>query len=180
MNLPWEHSTEFYERVERLNLHGLHFQHVELCQRRSWMHLHRISFAQWHPLVQKGVSMHSTSHVRDISTQGLQGLNPDRLDWKNRLVYEHKVTAGAPNAVELQTSFYATLLSIASEKIWGCAVHVYSTRKTRRFILDENILERLWRASEELENISALNKVPEAFKIPLCKKCSLLAFCGFD
>ena len=69
------------------------------------MHLHRISFAQWHPLVQKGVSMHSTSHVRDRSTQGLQGLNPDRLDWKNRLVYENKVTAGAPNAVELQTSF---------------------------------------------------------------------------
>jgi CRISPR-associated exonuclease Cas4 len=42
----WKHATAFYKRVERLNLHGLHFQHVKLCERRAWMYLHGINFAQ--------------------------------------------------------------------------------------------------------------------------------------
>ena len=139
-NFRWEHATAFFERVNRLNLHGLHFQHVVLCQRRAWMHLHRISFAHWDRRVALGTAKHATSHARDHSTEGLFGLAPDRVDWKERVVYEHKGRAGAKEAVSLQTAFYAAMLSIASEKQWDGAIHVLSTRKTRKVPLDEKII----------------------------------------
>ena len=34
----WKRSTAFSERVDRLELHGLHFQHINLCRRRAWMY----------------------------------------------------------------------------------------------------------------------------------------------
>ena len=39
----WKHADEFYERVDRLGLHGLHFQHITLCERRAWMYFHNIN-----------------------------------------------------------------------------------------------------------------------------------------
>jgi len=53
--------------VQRLNLHGLHFQHVALCPRRAWMYLHRINFAQWHQRVAAGAALHATSYACDRS-----------------------------------------------------------------------------------------------------------------
>ncbi len=31
----WPQANAFYDRAERLNLHGLHFQHINLCERRA-------------------------------------------------------------------------------------------------------------------------------------------------
>ena len=179
-NFRWEHATAFFERVNRLNLHGLHFQHVVLCQRRAWMHLHRISFAHWDRRVALGTAKHATSHARDHSTEVLFGLAPDRVDWKERVVYEHKGRAGAKEAVSLQTAFYAAMLSIASGKQWDGAIHVLSTRKTRKVPLDEKLLAQLWSASQALETLAKMKKVPPAEEIPLCAACSLVAFCGHD
>mgnify|MGYP005638735681 FL=1 len=179
-NFHWEHATAFFERVNRLNLHGLPFQHVVLCQRRAWMHLHRISFAHWDSRVALGAAKHAISHSRDHSTEGLFGLAPDRVDWKEQVVYEHKGRSGAKAAVSLQTAFYAAMLSIASGKQWDGAIHVLSTRKTRKVPLDEKLLAQLWSASEQLETLAKTAKIPSAKAIPLCIACSLVAFCGHD
>ncbi|MEZ5535504.1 MAG: Dna2/Cas4 domain-containing protein [Thiolinea sp.] len=87
MNLfSWEYQDRFYHRVERLNLHGLHFQHIALCERRAWMYLHKVNFAQWYSRVQSGNALHETSYQRDHSVRGLFGLAPDRIDWENCIV----------------------------------------------------------------------------------------------
>lgn len=176
----WIHRTTFYDRILRFNLHGLHFQHIELCERRAWMYLHHINFAQWHERVMTGIAKHITSYARDHSTEGLFGLAPDRIDWNHCIVYENKGTAGAVEASNNQTAFYAVMLSIATGQEWQAVTHVLSSRKHRPVKLDDNRLQCLWEASERLECLAQQTKVPSAQKIPLCSTCSLSAFCGYD
>lgn len=176
----WNLSTPFYERVERCNLHGLHFQHIGLCRRRAWMYLQRINFAQWHHRVATGTAWHETSYVRDRSTQGLIGLRPDRVDWQKRIVYEHKGTGGAVEAVDNQAAFYALMLAMATGQAWTASVKVVSNKRERLITLDEERLQRLWNASLELETLSMLANVPETSRISLCASCSLAIFCGYD
>jgi CRISPR-associated exonuclease Cas4 len=177
----WRNKSAFYERVERLNLHGLHFQHVTLCQRRAWMYLHNINFAQWHSKVATGLAKHITSYARDHSTEGLFGLAPDRIDWKKQVVYENKGTAGAVEASHNQTAFYAVMLSIATGQEWEAVTHILSSRKRRPVPLDEKRLQSLWVASELLENLDKQVEVPDApKKMPLCATCAFMLFCGYD
>ncbi len=176
----WMNKIAFYERVEHLNLHGLHFQHVTLCQRRAWMYLHNINFAQWHSRVATGTAKHLTSYARDHSTEGVFGLAPDRIDWQKQIVYENKGTAGAVEASHNQTAFYAVILSIAMGQEWQAVTHILSSRKRRPVLLDDKRLQSLWEASERLEALAQQIKVPKAKKIPLCATCSLMRFCGYD
>lgn len=176
----WPRAAAFSERVDRLGLHGLHFQHVDLCERRAWMYLHGINFAQWNARVQVGTAKHLTSYMRDRSTVGLFGLAPDRVDWEARVVYESKGTAGAVEAVSDQTAFYALMLSIASGEPWRAVTSILSNHKQREVALTPERLERLWQASERLESLAAQDAVPPGPRIPLCQTCSLAAFCNRD
>ena len=179
-NFLWTRSTAFCERVTRLELHGLHFQHLNLCERRAWMYLHRINFAQWNRRVATGLARQGTHYTRDHSTVGLFGLAPDRLDWDAHLVYEHKGTGGAPTAVDRQVAFYAAMLSIATGYTWHGRVSVLANRRWREVNLDTTLLDNLWRDSERLEALLRLDKVPQAPRIGLCATCSLAPFCGYD
>lgn len=176
----WSKSVAFLERVERLNLHGLHFQHIELCERRAWMYLHKVNFAQWYSRVQTGTALHETSYQRDHSVRGLMGLAPDRIDWDNQIVFENKGTGGAVEASSNQTAFYALMLSISTGKTWQAYTQVLSSRRKREVRLDETRLTQLWQASTRLEQLSTQEAVPTAPKIPLCSSCSLAIFCGYD
>lgn len=180
MTWTWKRSLAFYERVDRLGLHGLHFQHVTLCERRAWMYLHGINFAQWHQRVELGTVRHETSYVRDHSVQGLFGLAPDRVDWERHIVYENKGTGGAVDASDNQTAFYAVMLSIATCVRWLAITHILTSRRHREVELTETLLERLWNASEQLEQLAATEKVPPAQRIALCGTCSGANFCGYE
>lgn len=176
----WEYKALFYDRVDRLGLHGLHFQHVTLCERRAWMYLNNINFAQWYNRVQLGTAKHQTSYTRDKSVVGLIGLSPDRLDWKKHIVYENKGTAGAVEASNNQTAFYAVVLSIVTGQDWRACISILSSRRNRELKIDRHRLDRLLWASERLEALSNRVTVPHAPIISLCGKCSFAGFCGYD
>lgn len=180
MTWKWTHSAEFYERVERLNLHGLHFQHITLCERRAWLYLHNINFAQWYDRVETGRAKHESSYSRDKSVNGLFGLSPDRIDWENRIVYENKGSDGAEEASGNQTAFYALMLSISTGYEWQAVTSILSSRRNRTVNLDACRLEKLWQASEKLEALYKMQRVPPATQTALCKTCSPAGFCGFD
>ncbi len=180
MIFQWPHTARFIERVERLGLHGLHFQHAGLCERRAWMYLHGVNFAHWHERVQIGTARHKASYSRDHSTAGLFGLAPDRVDWVKQTVYENKGTAGAVEAVSDQTAFYAVMLSIASGETWRAITTILSNRRQREVPLTPERLERLWLASERLEHLATQTVVPDVKRIKLCTSCALAAFCGHD
>jgi len=176
----WPYKTAFYQRVERFSLHGLHFQHVTLCARRAWLYLHQVNFAQWHERVMTGLAKHLVSYGRDHSTEGLLGLAPDRIDWQQCIVYENKGSAGAQEAADNQTAFYAVMLAIATDQEWQAYAHILSSRKRRLVVLDEQRLACLWRASEQLEALAQQSMVPAAKKMGLCASCSACGFCGYD
>jgi CRISPR-associated exonuclease Cas4 len=176
----WKPARRFYERVERLNLHGLHFQHIALCERRAWLYLHQVNFAHWHGRVALGAVRHNISFQRDQSVAGLLGLAPDMVDWENRVVHENKGTGGAVVAADSQTAFYALMLSIVTRKQWRAKTHVLSTRKIREVVLDDKCLERLYAYSLRLKALSKQMDVPSAERIGLCETCSAAAFCGYD
>jgi len=173
----WDKSTQFQQRIEQFNLHGLHFQHITLCERRAWMYLHKINFAQWYSRVATGTAKHRSSYQRDHSVRGLLGLAPDRIDWQKYIIYENKGTGGAVEASNNQTAFYAIILSIATQKQWRAFVHVLSSRRKREVSLNHDRLDDLWQASIRLEQLAKQKNVPYAEKIPLCKKCSFAIFC---
>lgn len=176
----WSCKAAFYARVEQFGLHGLDFQHVTLCERRAWLFLHNINFAQWHERVTVGLARHAVSYTRDHSVAGLIGLAPDRIDWKNRVVYEHKGTAGAVEASHNQTAFYAVMLSIATGQEWQAVTPILSTRRQRTVVLDEKRLQRLCEASARLAILAEQDDVPNAEKVTLCKTCSASVFCDYD
>lgn len=176
----WPRSTAFFERVDRLELHGLHFQHVNLCARRAWMYLHRINFAQWNSHVAVGAAHQVTHHKRDRSVVGLIGLAPDRLDWEEAIVYEHKGTGGASTAVDRQVGFYAAMLSIATRRVWRGRVQVLTSRRWREVLLECPLLDGLWEDSIALEALASAPQVPSAPRIQLCGSCSFAPFCGYD
>lgn len=176
----WQHSTAFYQRVERCNLHGLHFQHIALCQRRAWLYLHKVNFAHWHNRVKTGTALHASSYQRDHSVRGLLGLAPDRIDWQQRIVYENKGSSGAVLAANAQTAFYALMLSICTGYSWRAYTHVLSSRRRREVKLDTQQLQQLWDASVQLEQLFSQGSVPHAQLIPLCQSCSAANFCDFE
>lgn len=175
----WKPSKSFSERVDRLNLHGLHFQHINLCERRAWMYLHRINFAQWNSRVATGLAHQETHYKRDRSTVGLFGLAPDRVDWEQAIVFENKGTGGAQLAVDRQVGYYAIMLSIATGRVWTGRVQVLTNRRWREVVLDASMLDGLWHDSLVLEQLSQTDQVPSASKIGLCASCSLAPFCGY-
>jgi CRISPR-associated exonuclease Cas4 len=176
----WELSAAFSERVDRLELHGLHFQHVNLCERRAWMYLHRVNFAQWNSHVATGAAHQATHYKRDRSTVGLFGLAPDRVDWEESIVFENKGTAGARGAVDRQVGFYALMLSVATGRTWAGRVQVLTNRRWREVVLDAAMLDGLWHDSGRLERLFDLDQVPDAPRIGLCASCSFAGFCGHD
>ena len=180
MSFQWKYAPAFQQRIEALNLHGLHFQHISLCERRAWMYLHKVNFAQWYSRVATGSAKHSTSYQRDHSVRGLIGLSPDRIDWKQSIVYENKGSGGAIEASSNQTAFYAVMLSIATDINWQAFIHVLSSRKKREVVIDTTRLQILWDSSLHLEQLAEQENVPKVSQISLCKMCSLAIFCGYD
>ena len=176
----WNRSAAFFERVDRLELHGLHFQHVNLCERRAWMYLHRVNFAQWNSHVATGAAHQATHYQRDRSTVGLFGLAPDRVDWDQAIVFENKGTGGASGAVDRQVGFYALMLSIATGRAWTGRVQVLTNRRWRQVELGDELLSGLWDDSLRLERLFESDRIPGAPRIALCASCSLAAFCGND
>ena len=111
----------FAELVERHGLHGLVFQHLSLCERRAWLHLHRIDYSHLEERMTLGTVAHDLAKPRDSSVEGLMGLAPDRIDWVKHCVIEAKHGAGAKDAVGMQTAFYALLLSAVVFRFEGIA-----------------------------------------------------------
>lgn len=179
--MPWSRKVgQFRDIVDRAGLHGLVFQHLEICKRRAWFHLNRIDYAGLDDLMQMGVLRHSLHKSRDHSVIGLMGLAPDRVDWANRIVSEVKGTAGAQRAVASQTIFYALMLMAATGSWWRASNEIISTRRTRVVEIDEDEIDRMLNLAGEAERLASHTMPPDAAAIPMCKKCSYRFLCGRD
>jgi len=169
----------FAEIVEANDLDGLPFQHYALCGRRAWLHLKRIGCAHLDSHMQNGIVMHEISKPRDASVEGLMGLSPDRIDWRNRTVYEAKGSAGARDAVARQTAFYALMLWRRTRTPWRAANDILSQKRTREIDLTADLVEGMVCDARALSKLKRQEAAPDAARKPICEKCSYRFLCGF-
>ena len=170
----------FRDLVERYGLHGLLFQHIELCRRRAWFHANRIDYSHLDARMALGSVSHSLSKSRDCSVTGLMGISPDRIDWKRREVVEAKGSAGARRAVSQQTAFYAMMLMAATRKRWSAANEIIGSKKRIPVPVDSTVIREMLAMALDLGHLKSETAPPEAERIGICPSCSYRYLCGHD
>jgi len=166
--------------VSGADLHGLAFQHLALCRRRAWFHLHRIDYAHLDADMQRGLALHDIARPRDHSVEGLMGLSPDRIDWGAHRVFEAKGGAGAAAAVSRQGAFYALMLWAAQSHSWSAATHLLSARRERPIAITPALVDEMIASAEALAALREAPDVPIVALTPFCARCSYRALCGAD
>lgn len=169
----------FADIVIAADLNALPFQHLALCVRRAWFHLKRIDYAHLDRYMQKGAALHEVAKPRDQSVEGLLGLNPDRIDWANQVVYEAKGSAGAQEAVSRQTAFYALMLSARTGTLWRAANDILTQKRTREVTITQELVDELIADALTLAALKSQSAAPVAIPMPLCAKCSYRFLCGY-
>lgn len=172
-------ALEFSTLVERFDLHGLLFQHVELCARRAWLHMNRINYAHLEERMRVGSVSHDLHKPRDHSVEGLIGIAPDRIDWAARKVVEAKGSAGAREAVSCQSRFYALMLSAATGKAWSAANEIIGRKKMIDVSMTLGNAEEMVDMAHQLGAIAEMEKPPSAVQMPICASCSYRHLCGY-
>lgn len=168
---------EFARLCEIHNLHGLAFQHHAICRRRAWLHLNRIDYAHLEERMALGTLVHTASKARDRSVEGLMGLSPDRIDWRQRIVVEAKGKRGAADAVSRQAACYALMLGARTGQTWRAAVEVISERRTRHVEVDDALVTEMLTAARDLASL-ADTRCPDGIDAPICRTCSYARLCG--
>ncbi len=163
------------DQVEELGLHGLYFQHIVLCRRRAWLHLIGATHAIRNYLVQKGHALHNIDKRPNRVPSGL-GIAPDAIDFDRRVVIERKGSFGAQHAVSRQALFYAAFMTAASGEIWSAEVHVYGTNQKKRWDISDEVIDELLEYTRQARDLLT-EPAPEAYRIPLCQKCSCQRVC---
>lgn len=169
----------FRDLAEAHDLHGLLFQHLELCRRRAWLHTQRIDYSHLEPRMRLGATSHALNKMRDRSVEGLIGLAPDRIDWNNLEVIEAKGSAGARLAVSLQTLFYAIMLMASTDRRWTASNQILGSRKHLSVAVDLNGILRMLAMARELTVLKGEETAPPAVRRPICTSCSYRFLCGF-
>jgi CRISPR-associated exonuclease Cas4 len=164
--------------VTEADLNGLAFQHLALCRRRAWLHLHRIDYAHLDVRMQRGLALHDASKPRDRSVVGLMGLSPDRIDWEQRCVYEAKGGAGAVAAVSQQGAFYALMLWAAQGLPWTAVTHLVTARRERPIPISGSLIEAMIEAVETLVRLRDDTRAPDVAFTTFCASCSYRGLCG--
>ncbi|WP_171060932.1 Dna2/Cas4 domain-containing protein [Poseidonocella sp. HB161398] len=167
----------FADLCELHGLHGLAFQHIRICRRRAWLHLHRVDYAHLEDRMAQGLVAHANSKARDRSINGLIGLAPDRIDWENRIVVEAKGRAGAADAVSMQAAFYALLLTARTGNSWAAAVDILAERRMRMVEITDGMVDALLSGARQLAGLISV-PCPSGIDAPICGTCSYREFCG--
>ena len=178
ISISLDQVRHFAAVVTRADLSGLEFQHLALCRRRAWLHLHRIDYTHLDIRMQRGLAMHDASRPRDRSVAGLIGLAPDRIDWARREVIEAKGGAGAANAVSRQGAFYALMLWAAQGTPWRATAHILPAKRERAIPITSNLVDEMVEAAEMLARLREELTPPEVPFTPFCAQCSYRHLCG--
>jgi predicted GIY-YIG superfamily endonuclease/CRISPR/Cas system-associated exonuclease Cas4 (RecB family) len=170
--------ADVLQQANQYNLHGLLFQHIELCETRVWLHYHKIDCAHLNRHMQAGLLVHET-HYGGEAAQALFGfgIQPDRVDFKRREVSEVKKSKSHEGAAIGQLRFYLALLERATGEAWTGVLRYPQSRRTKKVVLDEAGRAELGRAAGRIVEIIGLAVPPERIKKPLCGDCSYRMVC---
>lgn len=172
-----ERSRRFSDICTENEIHGLAFQHITICPRRCWLHIHRLSYQHLDENIKKGLILHDLSQERDNSTFGLLGLAPDRVLWEENIVVESKVATYISDPQITQSAFYAIMLMAATGNIWSIRVNFLKARKNSDIRINETLMSEMEGFLQKIVNLKREENMPRAQRIPICSGCSEREFC---
>lgn len=170
--------TNILRQADDFNLHGLMFQHIELCETRAWLHYHKIDCAHLNRHMQTGLLVHET-HYGGEAAQALFGfgIKPDMLDFAKREVSEVKKSKSHERAAVGQLRFYLAVLERATGDGWTGILRYPQSRRTKRVVLDEEGRAALAEAVRRIAAVVTRAVPPTKSEKPLCRQCSYRMVC---
>lgn len=120
---------------------------------------------------------HEAAYSRDASLTGLLGLAPDRIDWRGRVVEEHKHGKADHECARAQCMFYAAALSAATDDVWTGRLISLSTRTRQEWRVDASVLGWLEELAGVLDGLQGQTVAPNASRISACALCSFAEVC---
>lgn len=170
--------TSILQQADELDLHGLLFQHIELCETRVWLHYHKIDCAHLNRHMQAGILLHETAYGGEAAQAFFGfGIKPDMLDFAAREVSEVKRSKSNEAAAIGQLRFYLAVLEQASGQAWAGVLRYPQSRRTRRVLLDAEGRAALAEAVRRIVAVIGLPGPPAKVGKPLCAECSYRMVC---
>lgn len=175
MTAPFlETLTSFMHDAEELGVHGLSFQHIQLCPTRAWLHYHRLDCGHLNRHMQLGLLLHEHDSALN---HGLYGLSPDRVDWSKREVSEIKKSRSHEAALVNQLLFYMAALTVATGQLWRGVLRYTASRRTKPILLDASAALELQQSLSRLREILPMSHPPPKTDKPVCQGCSYRLLC---
>jgi CRISPR-associated exonuclease Cas4 len=171
-----EALSDLLQEAESLGVHGLSFQHIQLCATRAWLHYHRLDCGHLNRHMQLGSLLHEQD-TRNMLSQSLYGLSPDRVDWAKREVSEVKKSRSHEAALTNQLLFYMAALTAATGQVWRGVLRYTASRRTKTVLLDPPAVLQLQQSLAHLREVLALPQPPAKSEKPVCRGCSYRLLC---
>ncbi len=162
--------------AEQLNVNGLLFQHILLCETRTWLHYNRVDCAHLNRHMKAGLFLHETAYGGASANFGF-GIAPDMLDFKKLEVSEVKKSKSREDATISQLSFYLLVIREATQQPWFGILRYPNSRRTKRIEMDSKIESNLLINFNKIKSIIAQSSPPIKVDKPLCKHCSYRQLC---
>jgi CRISPR-associated exonuclease Cas4 len=176
MAITCESLSTLLRETEELGVHGLSFQHIVLCPTRAWLHYHRLDCGHLNRHMQLGLLLHER-RGNDVSTYGLYGLAPDRVDWTRREVSEIKKSRSHEPALINQMMFYVAVLTGATGQPWQGVLRYTASRRTKTIPLDPATIQQLQQSLIRLREVLHLSRPPPKERKSVCRGCSYSLLC---
>jgi len=167
----------FLTEADRLNINGLLFQHIQLCQTRAWLHYHRVDCAHLNRHMQLGLLLHETSYEGAGQSEFGYGIAPDMIDWTHLEVSEIKKSRSREDAAILQLQFYVAIMIGATDQLWSGVLRYPRSRRVKQIVFDDQTKADLLAALERIKAVIGLSCPPPKELKSLCKHCSYRLLC---
>jgi len=163
---------------EQLNINGLLFQHILLCETRTWLHYHRIDCAHLNRHMKAGLFLHETAYGGAGANPHFGfGISPDMLDFKKLEVSEVKKSKSREDATISQLAFYLLVIREATQQPWVGILRYPNSRRTKRITMNAQLQSNLLTAFTQIKIVIAQPQPPQKSDKPLCKHCSYRLLC---
>lgn len=168
---------EFLAEADRLNINGLLFQHIQLCQTRTWLHYHRIDCAHLNRHMQSGLLLHETSYGGAGQSEFGYGIAPDMIDWPHFEISEIKQSRSREDAAILQLQFYLAIMIGATGRLWSGVLRYPRSRRVKKIVFDDQAKANLLAALQRIKTVLSLPCPPAKEPKPLCQHCAYRLLC---
>lgn len=165
--------------IRELRLSGLLFQYYMICKRKLWLFSKGIRYAQYsdHVMIGRELSKSALSSKKaEIKLN--ESVVVDRIDTKNRTIYEIKKSSAASSAHILQVQYYLYYLEqLGLSGFRGVITYPTEFKRLKVESLSDTEKEKMAAIQTDIHNICNQNTPPAVIRTPYCSGCSHYEFC---